>query len=49
MEKKFSELEAAVDDLTSDELMEYLCSRYNVRFEEEISYRMWGPQKRMKG
>lgn len=49
MAEMFSELEPVLDDLTSDEFMEYLCNRYNVRFEEETSYWMRGTPNRMKG
>lgn len=35
------ELEAAADNLSTDEFMEYLCDKYHVRFEEVVSYRMW--------
>lgn len=35
------ELEIVLDDLTECEFMDYLCERYNVRFEEVIKYRMW--------
>ena len=34
------ELGDAIDELCVDEFMEYLSSRYNVRFDEEIRYRM---------
>ena len=40
--EKFGELETVMDDMTSDEFMEYLCKRYNVKFAEEITYRMYG-------
>ena len=29
------------DDLTESEFLDYLCERYNVEFEEVITYRMW--------
>lgn len=35
------ELDDILDDLSTDEFMEYLESKYNVRFEEVVSYRMW--------
>ena len=35
------ELEISLDDLTEGEFMDYLCERYNVEFEEVITYRMW--------
>ena len=41
---KHSELDVddgALDNLSNDEFMEYLSKRYNVRFEEVITYRMW--------
>ena len=33
--------DGALDNLTHDEFMEYLSKRYNVRFEEISTYRMW--------
>ena len=38
---KHPELADVLDDLSTDEFMEYLAKRYNVRFEEVVSYRMW--------
>jgi len=41
---KHSELDVddgALDNLSNDEFMEYLSKRYNVRFEEVVTYRMW--------
>lgn len=38
---KYPELEDALDWLSNDEFMECLQSKYNVRFEEVISYRMY--------
>lgn len=38
---KHPELADVLDELSTDEFMEYLTKRYNVRFEEVISYRMW--------
>lgn len=38
---KHPELADVLDELSTDEFMEYLTERYNVRFEEVISYRMW--------
>ena len=38
---EYNELDDVLDDLSSDEFMEYLSEKYNVRFEEIISYRMW--------
>ena len=38
---KHPELADALDELSTDEFVEYLTKRYNVRFEEVISYRMW--------
>lgn len=35
------ELSEALDDLSTDELMEYLRERYGVRFEEVISYHLY--------
>lgn len=37
------ELFESLENLSSDELMEYLGDRYGVRFEEKISYRMLRP------
>lgn len=37
------ELFNALESLSLDELMEYLSVKYNVRFEEEIHYRMLRP------
>lgn len=34
------EVEEALDDLSLDEVMEYLTTRYGIRWEEIISYRM---------
>ena len=42
--EKFPELydgDGALDNLSSDEIMEYLSERYNVRFEEIITYHMY--------
>lgn len=33
--------DGAIDWLSIDELIEYLSERYNVAFEEVITYRMW--------
>lgn len=38
----------AVEELSPDELMEYLTQKYDVRFEEVVSYRMLRPRF-MKG
>lgn len=38
---RYPELEDTIDNLSTDEFMEYLCEKYHVRFEEIISYRMW--------
>ncbi|MGN0246512.1 MAG: hypothetical protein ACI4DK_11200 [Lachnospiraceae bacterium] len=43
---EYPELDDILDDLSSDEFMEYLSKKYNVRFEEIISYRMWYVPKR---
>lgn len=32
--------DGALDNLSSDEIMDYLSTRYNVRFDEIITYRM---------
>lgn len=37
---EYPELADILDELSTDEFMEYLTKRYNVRFEEVISYRM---------
>lgn len=37
----YPELEETLADLTESEWMEYLQSRYPVRFEEVVHYRMW--------
>ena len=42
--EEYEELSAddgALDNLSNDEFMEYLSERYNVRFEEVTTYRMW--------
>lgn len=42
--EKHNELDVddgALDNLSSDEIMEYLSKRYNVRFESIITYRMY--------
>ena len=31
----------ALENLSTDEFMEYICARYPVKFEEEITYKMW--------
>lgn len=33
--------DGAIDNLSGDEIMEYLSERYNVRFEEITTYRMY--------
>lgn len=35
------ELEIILDDLSESEFMDYLCEKYNVEFEEVVTYRMW--------
>lgn len=40
------EIEKAVEDLTFDELMEYLSKRYNLHFNEEITYHVVGVPRR---
>ena len=45
--KRFPEIESAIEDLTSDELQEYLSKRYNVQFREEITYRMFGVPRKL--
>lgn len=41
IEDEYNELEDTLDDLSTDEFIEYLSNRYNVYFEEVITYRMW--------
>ena len=43
---EYPELDDILDDLSSDEFMEYLTSKYNIKFEEVISYRFWFVPKR---
>lgn len=38
---RYPELEDVLSDLCEDEFMEYLSSRYPVKFDEVISYRMY--------
>lgn len=38
--RRFVELKTIIEDLTLDEFMEYLSNRYNIWFEEVISYRL---------
>lgn len=47
LEIKYPELETVLEDLTTDEFMEYICTKYNVRFAEDIRYRLYGVSKPM--
>lgn len=46
---KYPELEDAMDNLTLDEFIEYIQKRYNVVFDEVITYRMRYIQKQING
>lgn len=40
--EEHKELEEYLDNLSNDEFMDYLSERYNVKFEEVVTYRMRG-------
>lgn len=42
---KYDELDEFLDDLSIDEFMLYLESKYPVKFEEFVDYRMWMPKE----
>ena len=41
IETRYKELEIDLGNLSTDEFMEYLSTRYPIKFEEVIKYRMW--------
>ena len=41
MSDRYPGAEECLAELSSDEFMEYLCSKYHVQFDEVITYKLW--------